>query len=719
MGHSLRFSPQILRRIGEELVQHPDYGVMELVRNAYDADARNCHIRLADAAEPGGSLRVVDDGDGMTAEDLALSFLLIGSSVKTHDGARYTRSGRRKVGEKGLGRISALRLGHRVSVRTKPRSEPGAEYALDIDWDRIDQAQAVEDVLHEVRRTETTEAPGTEIVVHDLRKGFAEAHASRLARGLLLVSGPPTRATTFRITCDAPGFAALERDVMSPWEQFTEAVEFRLVAELDENGQARATLYNWRGEPEYQGDHSDVGRGRTRDARGKPPVLQFQAPAAFLEVWTFNLNPGASAELRHVQQDTEGLKSWLRQVGGIHLFHRGLRVQPYGDRGDDWLAINVRRAGSPEGRPSTNNSFGGIWVEDPGDVLRPKTDRSGFVDDVAFLELQAFARHALDWAAEKRLDRREARRVGKVRKTRDKAEAAEEELNRVLEAASDRAPTLFDNEAAPSDVARIKIAARDLVATKQEEIQALREDLLLYRTLATVGTSTAVFAHESIKPAARIVTLLKSVRTRLQRVITGEDYEAGFANPIESSISSAETVNTFARLPLDLLAKRKRRAEDVDVDVACRETVQLFMPYLRLGRIDVQLDLDAQQSAVRTTVADVESIVSNLLANAAHAFTREDESDRDRIIRISTRREGAVVALSVHDSGPGIRGLKVHEIWQPGRTTRDNGTGLGLTIVRDIVADLNGSHIAQETGELGGASILIELPATDVVDTDT
>ncbi|GAA4945565.1 hypothetical protein GCM10023205_01530 [Yinghuangia aomiensis] len=712
MGHPLRFSPHVLRRIGEELVQHPDYGIMELVRNAYDADARHCRITLSDAAEPGGSMEVSDNGEGMTVDQLASGFLLIGSSGKTSGTNRYSKSGRRKVGEKGLGRIAALRLGRRVCVQTRPASEPGTEYTLDIDWDRIDSAHAVEDITHDIRRRQTAEPPGTRIVVRDLRDGFGEAHAERLARGLVLLCGPPNPQGDFVVTCDAPGYAALERNVLRPWEKFTSFVEYRLVAELDADGQARAVLHNWAGEGEFTGEHGDVAVDRTARTRWRQPVTQFHAPAARLEVWMFNLNPGASAELRHVQQDTPGLRDWLRELGGVHLFHRGLRVQPYGDRGDDWLGINLRRAASPEVRPSTNNSFGCLWVDDPEDLLLPKTDRSGFADNTPFLELQAFARCALDWAAQMRMDKREARRVGRVRKTRDRAAAAEDELNQALEAAGQHTPTLFESDALPSDVARIKLAAREVVASKQEEIEALREDLLLYRTLATVGTSTAVFAHESMQPAARITTLLKSVRTRLRKAVDETLFVTKFEGPLETSISSADTVHTFARLPLDLLAKRKRRPEDVDVDSACEETAKLFKRYLDLRNIEVQLHLDSRPSTVRTTIADLESIVSNLLANAAHTLTQVPSEQRARVIRISTQSNESTVVLAVDDSGPGITGLKPHEIWQPGRTTRDNGTGLGLTIVRDIVADLRGRHEAKENGELGGASIVIELPAS-------
>ena len=66
--------------------------------------------------------------------------------------------------------------------------------------------------------------------------------------------------------------------------------------------------------------------------------------------------------------------------------------------------------------------------------------------------------------------------------------------------------------------------------------------------------------------------------------------------------------------------------------------------------------------------------------------------------------------LRVLDNGPGIVGISKDDIWLPGETTRKNGTGLGLTIVRDTVSDLSGRVDAVERGEIGGAEIIVELP---------
>jgi C4-dicarboxylate-specific signal transduction histidine kinase len=96
-------------------------------------------------------------------------------------------------------------------------------------------------------------------------------------------------------------------------------------------------------------------------------------------------------------------------------------------------------------------------------------------------------------------------------------------------------------------------------------------------------------------------------------------------------------------------------------------------------------------------------------------FFGEGQARSARTVRIETLRRGNTLRLTFADSGPGIRTLTVDEVWLPGRTTRELGTGLGLTIVRDIVRDLRGNVEARAKGELGGAEFVIELPcvATD------
>ena len=253
-------------------------------------------------------------------------------------------------------------------------------------------------------------------------------------------------------------------------------------------------------------------------------------------------------------------------------------------------------------------------------------------------------------------------------------------------------------------------ASLEAVEAKTEENTDLRQDLRLYRSLASVGTSTAVFAHESLRPTSLIITVVKELAELLTERVDAEEFSSLYRDPLDMAGQGAETVAAFARLPLSLLAKAKREPGEVEIDGACRAAVFMYMNFLEARSITVDLQLRAPDVKVATTVADMESILGNLLVNAAYALIRDDAPPRPRVIRVSTDVHDDLIQLSVDDSGPGIHDMPLPEIWLPGRTGRDNGTGLGLTIVRDIVADLGGQHFAYHEGDLGGARVSLLLP---------
>ncbi|NJO34422.1 MAG: hypothetical protein HC869_16140 [Rhodospirillales bacterium] len=91
VGH-FRFSSDILRRLGEELNPSIDQGILELVKNAYDADAKTCTVLLESTDHPGGSVTIADDGDGMDDSAITNGWLVLGSSLKSKQ--KLTRLGR-------------------------------------------------------------------------------------------------------------------------------------------------------------------------------------------------------------------------------------------------------------------------------------------------------------------------------------------------------------------------------------------------------------------------------------------------------------------------------------------------------------------------------------------------------------------------------------------------------------------------------------------------
>jgi hypothetical protein len=219
MSEHLRFAPDVLVRLGEELNPSPEQGMLELVRNAYDADASECTVELIDVSKPGGRLVITDDGDGMTMEELRDGWLVLGRSGKDPH-RRTVEHNRLQVGSKGLGRLAALRLGPIATLRTRPSSEPGAEHILTFDWRRFEHATTVDLVDLEILTGQTSEQPGTTIEVNDLKRKFTTGDVTRVARALLLLSAPFATDKSFQPRLAAAEFRTLERLVREGyWDQ--------------------------------------------------------------------------------------------------------------------------------------------------------------------------------------------------------------------------------------------------------------------------------------------------------------------------------------------------------------------------------------------------------------------------------------------------------------------------------------------------------------------
>ena len=673
---TFRFATDILQRLGEELITSLDQGIVELVKNSYDADALNCTVRLVGTDKPGGTVMITDDGDGMSADDIRDGWLVLGRSRKSP--GNRTPLGRLPAGSKGLGRLGALRMGDEALLVTQSADEPGIKYSIDLRWSDFASADVVEDVELDIRRAASEPRPGTRVEISGLRKAMADREVRRLARELLLLADPFGDPAGFKLSLIAPEFKEIEDLVRTA---YFDDCEFRLFASLDQNGCGSAKVF----------DRSGSVRWASAKDEFEGP---YHAPIATFELWVFLLQGssfvGRSATVGEVRR-------WLEHVGGVHLYHRGLRVRPYGDPGHDWLDMNLRRVQDPELRPSTNTAVGRVTVTDEKGGLLQRTDRTGFIENGAFRELRRFSIDALEWMHQKRLKERQEKNDEEKRRSRERATSAEQNLQREIDRLeSDKKAVIFK-------------AARELESARASEQTLLRDELMLYKTLASVGTAVSVFAHEIEGPATDLTVSVKAIERRLRKALA-TTYDSTVGKQIGAVKRSAELVSRFATLPLGMLKRSKRRRTVLDINEVVRDTLLLFDPYLQDARVQTDCQLSDDAGQVHSSVAAIEAILSNLITNSVKAFKRPDAKLGNRRLVVRTDAVGDNVLIVVLDSGPGIAAKPVERIWFPGFTTEENGTGLGLTIVRDTVAGLRGHAGVIPQGELGGAEFTIEIP---------
>ena len=683
----LRFSTEIVRRLGEELNPSLDKGVLELVKNAYDADATECRVELHNAHSAGGAVIVKDNGNGMTVDDIINGWLVLGRSTKTQ--RQTTRLGRIPAGSKGLGRLAALRMGKRALMTTSPRCEKVTEHGLLIDWEQFDTADLVDDVelTVETARLEKETGFGTEIRIEDLRTGFGRASVKRLARELILLADPfGDNPEGFRPELVAPEYEDLEALVRG---RYFQDAEYHLRAEVKADGQAIAHVKDWKGEDLFEATHKDLSA--RRDGR------TYGSLSATFDLWVFILNQETFSTRKSSMGEVQG---WLGEFGGVHFYYNGLRVSPYGNPGDDWLEMNLRRVRSPEERPGTNTSIGRVDVTEKDGRLIQKTDRSGFIEDEPFAELRLFAQDAMDWMATRRMQEAERRRHSERLTAPKRANKAKRSMKDAIESAS------------PETRVVIEKAFASYESSRDREVNVLQKEIQLYRTLSTAGITAATFAHESRGNPIKVISQSIDAVARRAKKLLGERYFDSLNRPVDSIRRAVQSLSVLGAAVLQLVDHEKRRISRVDLHKVVKDVLKTYKPFLRGRDVTVVPELTDGSPFLRGSEAAIESIVTNLLNNSLAAF--EAEGTRDRIVRISTAVSPERWKLTVEDNGPGIQGIRKSDIWLPGRTTRKNGTGLGLTIVRDAAKDLGGDVDAVERGDLGGAVITVELPILGV-----
>ncbi len=686
---SIRFSTDILSRLGEELNPSSDQGILELVKNSYDADAHKCTIKLLNVQSPGGEIVITDDGDGMTRDEIESGWLVLGQSGKSK--SRRSRLGRIPAGNKGLGRLAALRMGSKVILQTRPKVDEKVEYKVNVDWNEFKGAQLVEDVPLEIVKESRKEGkgPGSRITICDLKHPLKRWDVKRLARALILLADPfENNPEGFMPVLHAPEFSDLEKSVK---RRYFEDADYHLIASVDELGYAKAEVVDWKGKVLFSADHEEIANSKSRQQK------QYTCPPTRFDLWAFILNSSSFAFKSVAIKD---VREWLNNFGGIHLYENGLRVAPYGNPGNDWLDINLMRVRSPEERPSTNNSIGRVSVEDSENLLIQKTDRSGFIESEAFLELREFAQDALEWMARRRLEEAEKRRQSERQDSAKKAAQSKDSVD----VAIDKAP----KEAQEN----LRKAFNAFKRTKEREVSNLKREVQLYRTLSTAGITAATFAHESRgNPIKAISVATKSLHKRVKAALA-DSYSDRIENPIQMILKALDSLSVLGDATLRLLSHDKRRVGHVDIHGVIREVQETFGPFLTGRGVEVDEELCAGRPFLRGSEAALESIVTNLFNNSLAAIERAG-TDGGKIW-IKTIVQGELLTIRVLDNGPGIEGISSRDIWLPGQTTNINGTGLGLVIVKDSVKDLGGTVSAIENGEMGGAEFVIELPILGV-----
>lgn len=132
----LRFDPRTIEHLGIKMYSQLPYALAELVANAYDAGATKVQVKLYDSDPSNKRIVIIDDGDGMSYDEVSEKFLVIGRKRRDTDESRENSKGRKITGKKGVGKLALFGIGKTINIETT-RAGDTQKTSFVLDWDGI------------------------------------------------------------------------------------------------------------------------------------------------------------------------------------------------------------------------------------------------------------------------------------------------------------------------------------------------------------------------------------------------------------------------------------------------------------------------------------------------------------------------------------------------------------------------------------------------------
>jgi signal transduction histidine kinase len=529
--------PSVIFRLGEELITDEVMALVELIKNSYDADASYVKVTINTArpCDVGGSayrgaigfITVEDDGFGMSETVIRRGWLTISDSGK-HDlktRRKTTPGGRTPIGDKGLGRLGAQRLGDNIEIITRLDGEKGTHHVA-FCWGDFRNASSLESVPVHFQEATIARKKGTLLIISGLRspKRWLGGGAAEVQTKLSELISPYAPPKAFRVLVELDGrkvaleeFASRLLDAAQvrydlDFDGKRLRVDGRVKLEFLKPGTKKKTALFRRLTDDDSGDklwrflseRPDVKQYNFRRSKDPGWYLDYfrEYPLSdidkHLEVDSRPVSPGqfsgqvfavkwnAASDAEAAVFDTRAaLAHALKGTSGVRIYRDG-----FGVRVDwDWLELGKEWTSGPSWyglKPDSTVGHIDISARDNRDLIET-TDREGFVRNAQydafekltdeFTKFTAFAQEALrrGWNDYARINALESAAVTAA-DTPDRVssdivklmDAAGELIEPVAELGSELAEELESISAAlprsPGDLADAQRASRQLSA---------------------------------------------------------------------------------------------------------------------------------------------------------------------------------------------------------------------------------------------------------------
>lgn len=739
--------------IGRENVSKLEGALLEVVKNAYDADASIFCLYYSQAYE---CLYIIDNGIGMEEEVLRNHWMTIGNSSKKL--SYKSKKERIQTGAKGIGRFALDRMSDRCEMLTIS-DNGGLEWI--VNWSDFDGNKNLSDVkaklydsdehlleyarvaqwknaalAKEIRRLNLGRT-GTVFRLYGLHDKWDEKTRKKLRNHLENLL-PPEVVNDFTIYFfDDETSIDSAKIVSANIDSFDYKIDF----EVDGDNISISILRN-------EFDFGTNEKETLKEAGIPLADIPYFHGTPIIESFAFEDIGEQTNYLGHLdgtlvfnkisatEKDTEtyyykdikGRRNLTKEFGGIKLYRDHFRVRPYGEYGDndfDWLELSARRNRSPAGlghptgkwRTGSEQIVGIINFSRENTNLEDAANRNGIQEGIGFDQLK---RIILFIISEFERDRQSVGRpLARYKKEQDELQ---EKLARMKALAEEKRkweeeqerkkenPTLpqdvnkrDNNEAPTADPQEVQSIIDALTQKKEQEIQEILDENKMLQTLATTGIVTNMFMHE-------IRTLTNNIGVELDAAYDSLKYDSDLDAAFESikqAISFKKHFASWFRVTIESIKKDKRKRQVCNIKKLLEEYIDTWKSILEKDGIVLSLECE-DDILFKCFPFDIENVVSNLISNSLASFEREaDGMLEKKEIYISVEENADGFVLAYEDTGWGLvakykkRPEIITEAFESDRgNSEEEGTGMGMWIVKKTALEYDGEIDLSENKNL-------------------
>lgn len=669
------FTPKarLIQILGEHLIKDASVGLLELAKNSYDADATEVEILMSGLNTMEGKIVIRDNGCGMNLETFINKWMNPASGHKQIQKEKQERTllGRLPLGEKGVGRFAAQQIGHRLKMTSKT-TNTDQELYVEINWQAFeDHTKDLADVKinYESRSCHIFqyEKSGTVLEISGLKSEWKELDVKRVYNSLKRMKSPFKGANDFNVKLkfeNCPEDFSKYEDI-----EITDVLDkahYKIFGIVDKEG-----FFEFEYESNIPGSKK-IFREVKVDLTAFGNIHKPIKCGGFI-VYLHHYNKNLAAKSGFSKKDVE-------ELCGMSIYRDGIRILPYGERGNDWLKLDNRRIQQTEAI-GNDTIIGMIEINQTEHLLLlDKTNREGLIENEVYHQLEAIVLATVVTLENEKKKDKSSESKGKkpelnVRQALDNVNTKLSNVAKQVEQSNDadavKAATVLQNVG--SEVDDIK----NQVEQKIEDYEKTSKTLF---HLAGTGLAAERFTHEF----ARLVSGANMALGRLVKLIDMDNPK--IKKEVDTIRGALEALKNDIRLlgPMFYI-KKVANEKELDVKQIIENTLSLHEHWLKDESIEVEVVGNSFNVVMRE--GSCMQIFSNLIDNAIFWLSRKSEQDKRKIKVIMDAGHNTVY---ISDSGPGVVARYKDKIFDPFFSMKgEEGRGLGLYIVKEILDEKN------------------------------